>query len=312
LIRMGVLDRLRQGLARTTEQMVGRFDALVRRADAPERRTRALDVDTLEALEEILISADVGLAATTHIVEAVRGRPRRGASLRHLVKEVIEGIFAAAEANHPRPSGVSPLVTLVVGVNGTGKTTTVGKLACLLAESGSRPLLCAADTFRAAAGEQLQIWAERAHADLVRGAEGADPAALVFDAVKSGAARGCDHVLIDTAGRLHTRVNLMHELEKVRRVAGRALEGAPHDVLLVMDATVGQNGLTQAREFTGAAGVTGIVLTKLDGTAKGGVAVAIAHDLGLPIRYVGLGEGARDLMAFDSGAYVEALFQEQW
>jgi fused signal recognition particle receptor len=199
-----------------------------------------------------------------------------------------------------------------VGVNGTGKTTTVGKLANLLKASGQQPLVCAADTFRAAAVEQLEIWAKRANVDIIRAREGADPAALVFDAIQSGKATGRDPILVDTAGRLHTRVNLMNELEKIRRVAARAAEGAPHEVLLVLDATVGQNGLAQAREFTNVAGVTGIVLTKLDGTAKGGVAVAIANDLKLPIRYVGVGEGIDDLIPFSAQDYVDALFHEKW
>ena len=203
-------------------------------------------------------------------------------------------------------------MVLVVGVNGTGKTTTVGKLANLLKSSGSRPLICAADTFRAAAVEQLQIWAERAGVDIVRAREGADPAAVVYDAIASGKARGRDPILVDTAGRIHTRVNLMNELDKIRRVAAREVKGAPHEVLLVLDATVGQNGLAQAREFMGVAGVNGIVLAKLDGTPKGGVAVGIAHDLKIPIRYVGVGEGIDDLIPFSSEEYVEALFEEKW
>ena len=201
---------------------------------------------------------------------------------------------------------------LIVGVNGTGKTTTVGKLANLLKQEGKRPLICAADTFRAAAVEQLEIWAKRAGVEIVRAREGADPAAVVFDAIASGKAKGCDPILVDTAGRLHTRVNLMNELEKIRRVAAREVSGAPQEVLLVLDATVGQNGLAQAREFTNVAGVNGIVLTKLDGTAKGGVAVAIAHDLKLPIRYVGIGEGIDDLLPFSADEFVDALFEEKW
>jgi len=201
---------------------------------------------------------------------------------------------------------------LIVGVNGTGKTTTVGKLANLLKNQGQQPLICAADTFRAAAVEQLEIWAHRAGVEIVRAREGSDPAAVVFDAITSGKAKGRDPILVDTAGRLHTRVNLMNELEKIRRIAGRAVPGAPHEVLLVLDATVGQNGVTQAREFMSAAGVNGIVLTKLDGTAKGGVAVAIANDLKLPIRYVGVGEGIDDLVPFDAEEYVNGLFEEKW
>ena len=308
---MGFLDRLREGLSRTKEQIVGRFDEIVQRADAQKPGAREIDVDTVEALEELLISADVGVAATEQIVTAVRARAHRGESLRDLVKDEIRSIFDAVN-QPPSPNGHHPQVTLVVGVNGTGKTTTIGKLANLLKASGKQPLVCAADTFRAAAVEQLAIWAERAHVDIVSAKEGSDPAAVVFDAIQSGRARGRDPILVDTAGRLHTRANLMGELDKIRRVAGRAAEGAPHEVLLVLDATVGQNGLAQAREFTSVAGVTGIVLTKLDGTAKGGIAVAIAHDLKLPIRYVGVGEGIDDLIPFSAQDYVDALFQQQW
>jgi fused signal recognition particle receptor len=201
---------------------------------------------------------------------------------------------------------------LIVGVNGTGKTTTVGKLANLLKREGQRPLICAADTFRAAAVEQLEVWSQRAGVEMVRAREGADPAAVVFDAIASGKAKRLDPILIDTAGRLHTRVNLMNELDKIRRIAAREVEGAPQEVLLVLDATVGQNGLAQAREFMAVAGVNGIILTKLDGTAKGGIAVAIASDLKLPIRYVGIGEGIDDLVPFNAQEYVDGLFEEKW
>jgi fused signal recognition particle receptor len=308
---MGFLDKLRDGLSRTKQQIVGRFEEIVQQADTPELRTRPVDVDTMEALEELLISADVGIPATERIVTAVKGRVRRGESLRDLVKQEMLAIFDAVEPGIVA-NGHRPHVTLIVGVNGTGKTTTIGKLANLLKSEGRQPLVCAADTFRAAAVEQLEIWAKRADVDIVRAKEGSDPAAVVFDAIQSGKARGRDPILVDTAGRLHTRVNLMSELEKIRRVAGRATDGAPHEVLLVLDATVGQNGLQQAREFTAAAGVTGIVLAKLDGTAKGGVAVAIAHDLKLPIRYVGVGEGIDDLIPFSPREYVDAMFQEKW
>ena len=282
----------------------------MQKSDAVADRTRPIDVDTLEALEELLLSADVGVPATERIVTAVRGRARQGESLRELVKREIRQVFAGAAS--PAANGVGPHVTLIVGVNGTGKTTTVGKLANLLKTSGQKPLVCAADTFRAAAVEQLEIWARRAGVDIVRAGDGSDPAAVVFDAIQTGRSRGCDPILVDTAGRLHTRVNLMNELDKIRRVAARAAEGAPHEVLLVLDATVGQNGLQQAKEFTAVAGVTGVVLTKLDGTAKGGVAVAIAHDLKLPIRYVGVGEGIDDLIPFSADEYVDALFEEKW
>jgi fused signal recognition particle receptor len=307
---MGVLGRIKDSLARTKQQIVERFDEIVRVADAPEKRARPIDVDTVEALEEVLISADIGVAATDRIIAAVKSQSRNGSSLRDLVKQEIKGIFAAVD----RPVTVAshPQVTLIVGVNGTGKTTTVGKLANLLKSEGKTPLICAADTFRAAAVEQLEIWAGRAGVDMVRAREGADPAAVVFDAISSGKARGREPILVDTAGRLHTRVNLMNELEKIRRIASREVPGAPQEVLLVLDATVGQNGVAQAREFMGAAGVNGIVLTKLDGTAKGGVAVAIAHDLKLPIRYVGVGESIDDLVPFSADEYVNGLFEEKW
>ena len=307
---MNFLGRLRDSLSRTKQEIVSRFDEIIRVADEPERRSRPVDVDTIEALEELLISADIGVAATNRIIQAVESKTSRTSSLRDLVKDEIRAVFAAVE--RPVPAGAHPMVVLIVGVNGTGKTTTVGKLANLLKGEGKRPLICAADTFRAAAVEQLEIWATRAGVDIVRAREGADPAAVVFDAISSGKAKGRDPILIDTAGRLHTRVNLMNELEKIRRIASREVPGAPQEVLLVLDATVGQNGVTQAREFIAAAGVTGIVLTKLDGTAKGGVGVAIANDLKVPIRYVGVGEGIDDLVPFSADEYVDGLFEEKW
>ena len=307
---MGFFDKIKASLTRTKEQFVERFDEIVGRADEPSQRSRPVDVETLDALEEALISADVGVAASDQIVAAVRKKRTRGESLRTLVKDEILDILKAAD--QAPPNGRAPHVVLIVGVNGTGKTTTVGKLARLIKDSGKTPLICAADTFRAAAVEQLQVWATRAGVDFIRAQGGADPAAVVFDAIAAGKARGRDVVLVDTAGRLHTRVNLMQELEKIRRIAAREVEGAPHEVLLVLDATVGQNGLNQAREFMGVAGVNGIVLTKLDGTAKGGIAVAIAHDLKLPIRYVGVGEAIDDLIPFSPEEYVNALFEDKW
>jgi fused signal recognition particle receptor len=304
---MGLLGKLRASLTRTKQQIRDRFEDVVRRADSTEG---AIDADTLESLEELLIGADVGVAATDRILTAIGEKRRRGDSLRALVRTEILGILEAAD--RPVANGGRPRIVLVVGVNGTGKTTTVGKLANLLKNEGRTSLICAADTFRAAAVEQLAVWASRAGVDLVRAQPGADPAAVVFDAVRSGAARGRDVVIVDTAGRLHTRLNLMQELDKIRRVAAREVEGAPHDVLLVLDATVGQNGVVQAREFVTAAGVNGIVLTKLDGTAKGGVAVAIAHDLQLPIRYVGTGEQIDDLVPFAPAEYVDGLFEDTW
>jgi fused signal recognition particle receptor len=307
---MGFFGRIRESLNRTKQQIVERFDEIVRVADQPERRSRPVDVDTIDALEELLISADIGVAATDRIIEAVKKRTAGGEGLRDLVKHELLAVFAAVDK--PLANGSHPRITLIVGVNGTGKTTTIGKLANLLKSEGKQPLICAADTFRAAAVEQLEIWAKRAGVDMVRAREGSDPAAVVFDAISSAKARGRDPVLVDTAGRLHTRVNLMNELEKIRRIASREVPGAPQEVLLVLDSTVGQNGLAQAREFMNVAGVNGIVLTKLDGTAKGGIAVAIANDLKLPIRYVGVGEGIDDLVQFDPREYVDGLFEEKW
>jgi len=306
---MGFFDKIKQSLTRTKEQFVERFEEVVKRADEPAHRTQPIDVETIEALEEALISADVGVAATEQIVRAVRARRGRGDSLRTLVKEEIRAILRGADT--AVSNGQRPHIVLIVGVNGTGKTTTVGKLARLIKDSGKTPLICAADTFRAAAVEQLEIWAKRAGVDIIRAKAGSDPAAVVYDAIAAGKARQRDVVLVDTAGRLHTRVNLMTELDKIRRIAAREIEGAPHEVLLVLDATVGQNGLAQAREFMNVAGVNGIVLTKLDGTAKGGIAVAIAQDLRLPIRYVGVGEAIDDLVPFSPDEYVDALFEEK-
>ena len=308
---MGLFDKLTQGLSRTAERLAQRFDEIVRRADAPERQADGVDVDTVDALEELLLGADVGLPATARLLDGVRAQHRRGESLRGLLTAELREVFAGAETPLRRPAS-GPRVVLIVGVNGTGKTTTVGKLAHRLRLDGEQTLICAADTFRAAAVDQLQVWATRAGVDLVRAHEGSDPAAVVFDALAAGKARGVDTVLIDTAGRLHTRVNLMAELDKIRRITEREVPGAPHEVLLVLDATVGQNGLVQAREFAATAGVTGVVLTKLDGTAKGGIAIAIAHELKLPIRFVGVGEGIDDLLPFSADTYVDALFRPSW
>lgn len=306
----GFLGRIRDGLSRTTRQLVGRFDEIARRVDTPSERSRAIDVETVGALEELLISADLGVAATNRVIAAVSAPGQRGAGLRDLVKAELRRIFAGVDV--VVPAATRPRVVLIVGVNGTGKTTTVGKLAKLLTAGGERTLICAADTFRAAAVEQLEIWARRAQVDIVRARDGADPAAVVFDALASAKAKASGTVLVDTAGRLHTRANLMSELEKITRVAAREVPGAPHEVLLVLDATVGQNGVTQAREFMSVAGVNGVILTKLDGTARGGVAVAVANDLKLPIRYVGVGEGIDDLVPFDAEEYVNGLFDERW
>ena len=306
---MSIVSRLREGLRRTAERWTGRLERLT---GASTTGGGSPSTETLEALEELLIEADVGVLTAGRIVARVGGDDGAG-DLRKRVKaeilKVLAGAGAAAAAAAEVPA---PRVVLVVGVNGTGKTTTVGKLAHRCRVDGQTPLICAADTFRAAAVEQIAVWAERASVDIVRAGDGADPASVVFDAISAARARGRDVVFVDTAGRLHTRADLMGELGKIRRVAGRGAPGAPHEVLLVVDASVGQNGIAQARQFLETAGVTGIVLTKLDGTAKGGVAVAIAGEIGVPIRYVGVGEGIDDLLPFSADDYVDALFENAW
>jgi fused signal recognition particle receptor len=302
------LDRLRAGLAKTARQIRERLGEAVPATASSGGVTDAVGLETLDAVGDALIAADVGLAATDRILAAARLDP--DGSPRARVERVMLKILT--DVPRPVPLTTRPHVILVVGVNGTGKTTTVGKLASLFRGEGKSVVIAAADTFRAAAVEQVAVWAERAGVEIVRAQSGADPAAVVHDALSAAKARGRDVVLADTAGRLHTRANLMAELEKIRRVAGREVPGAPHEVLLVLDATVGQNGLVQAREFMTTSGANGIVLTKLDGTAKGGVAVAIANDLKLPIRYVGVGEAMDDLVPFDADTYVKALFSEKW
>jgi fused signal recognition particle receptor len=308
-----LFSRIKAGLAKTAQQIRERMStaestAATTTATAPPVAGKPLSLETLEALEDALLTADVGLKATEQILAAVRAD--RDGTLRDRVVRVMRRILT--DVRQPPAITTKPHVILIVGVNGTGKTTTVGKLANLFRQDGRSVMVCAADTFRAAAVEQLAVWTSRADVDLIRAQPGADPASVTFDAVSAAKARGKDLVLVDTAGRLHTRANLMAELDKIRRVVGREVPGAPHEVLLVLDATVGQNGLVQAREFMAASGANGIVLTKLDGTAKGGVAVAIAHDLKLPIRFIGVGEGIDDLLPFDAEAYVDALFTEKW
>lgn len=300
----GLLGRLRAGLARTRAALGEQLRGLVRTGGG-------LDPAALARLEEALIAADVGVETSLRLVDAVRERARRDPvaddqGLIRLLRDEIRDLLASCAA----PWSFTPgrlNVIVFVGVNGTGKTSSVGKLAWRLRREGRKVMLAAADTFRAAAGEQLEVWADRAGVDLVRQQPGADPASVAFDAVQAANARGMDAVLIDTAGRLHTRSNLMAELQKIHRVCGRALPGAPHEVLLVIDATTGQNGLVQAEQFAAAVPVTGIVLTKLDGTARGGIVIAIAERLRLPVKWVGLGEGADDLAPFDADVFVQAL-----
>jgi len=304
--KTGLFERMKEAVSRTRENLSERIDEVV-------AFSKEIDRNTLDDLEATLIGADLGSATTHQVLEKLRERADRKQignveDLKRLLKEELLAILRTA--NTPpveRPEGV-PEVVLVVGVNGTGKTTTIGKLAQTLRSDGKTVLLCAADTFRAAAIEQLEIWGQRTGTEVIRTKAGGDPAAVLFDALEAANARHIDCVVVDTAGRLHTKSNLMAELEKMRRTAQRLIPGAPHEVLLVIDATTGQNGLQQAKQFTDAAAVTGVVLTKLDGTAKGGVVIAIARELGLPVRYVGVGEKAADLLPFDPKEFVDSLF----
>jgi fused signal recognition particle receptor len=297
------LDRFRKGLERTRDILNADVVDLV-------RGQRPLDPKDLESIEEALIAADLGLPAVQDAMEVLRQRSGQlwtqgPQAMRALLKDEIRK--ALDRPSDLRPFSSRPWVVFVVGVNGVGKTTTIAKLAQAWKAEGRTTLLCAADTFRAAAAEQLEIWARRVGAPFHRGAEGADPSAVLTDGLRAARSRGYDAVLVDTAGRLHTKGNLMAELSKMARVAGKEVPGAPHETLLVLDATVGSNGLAQGREFAKAGGVTGLVLTKLDGTAKGGVAVAVVRDLGVPIRYVGVGETTEDLLPFDAHAFAEGL-----
>jgi len=303
---LGLLDRFRGGLARTREALNTPIEDLV-------RGRRPLDAAALESVEEALLAADLGLPAVEEAMRVLRERSGEIASgglaaMRHALGEEIRRALERPAGK--APFSARPWVVFVVGVNGAGKTTTIGKLAAGWAGEGRSVLLCAADTFRAAAADQLEVWASRAGAAFHRGAEGADPSAVLTDALRSARARGTDAVLVDTAGRLHTKSNLMAELAKMARVAGREAPGAPHETLLVLDATVGSNGLAQGREFAKAGGVTGLVLTKLDGTAKGGIAVAVVRELGVPIRYVGVGEKIEDLLPFDAETFAASLVGE--
>ena len=302
----GVFERLKAGLKKTTDGLVGRIDALV-------LGKKEIDADTLEELEEILITSDIGVKTTVELIRSLEQRLSRnelkdGAALRGALKEEL---LTRLLAHHTplKTDTAAPFTILVVGVNGVGKTTTIGKLAAKFAAEGSKVLLAAGDTFRAAAAEQLEIWGERAGVAVIRHQEGADPSAVAFDACKAAVSRGTEILIIDTAGRLHTKVNLMEEMKKIHRVIGREIPGAPHETLLVLDGATGQNALSQARLFKESAGVTGIALTKLDGTAKGGIVVAVSHEFSLPVRYIGVGEGVDDLRAFDPSEFVDALFQ---
>lgn len=295
---LGIFKKLARGLTRTRENLAATLQSVAGGAE--------LDEDALEDLEASLLAADLGPELSGEVMERVREQAGAGTGLEASVRRSLRAAFPG-DASAPPRAASGPHVVFVVGVNGGGKTTTVGKLAAREREAGRTVLVVAADTFRAAAVEQLERWAERSGADLIKQREGADPAAVVFDALDAARARGVQTVLVDTAGRLHTKTNLMAELGKLSRVASRQIEGAPHEVLLVVDATTGQNGIAQAEEFTRAAELTGVVLTKLDGTAKGGVALGIHRRLGVPIRFVGVGEAVDDLLEFDADAFVDGL-----
>ena len=301
----GFFDRMKEAVTRTRENLSERLDEVVSFG-------KEIDRNTLDDLEAILIQADLGTTTTNEILGKLRDKADRKQiknvdELKRLLKEELLSILNSA--NHRLARTVEgPEVILVVGVNGTGKTTSIGKLSQVFRSQGKKVLLCAADTFRAAAIDQLEVWGQRTGTEVIRTKPGGDPAAVLFDALKSASARHYDYVIVDTAGRLHTKTNLMAELEKMRRTAERIIPGSPHETLLVMDATTGQNGLQQARLFTQSAGVTGIVLTKLDGTAKGGVVVAISRELGLPVRYVGVGEKVGDMLPFNPQEFVDSLF----
>jgi len=302
-----LLEKLKSGVQKTREGLVSAIEDVI-------SGKKQIDADLLEELEYTLISADIGVNTTQEILDRIRERVDRklvgdATELRGLIREFLLEIL---QANHRPLATVDnpPAVIMLVGVNGAGKTTTIGKLTAHFKSEGHSVILCAADTFRAAAIEQLEVWGERTDTQVIRQNTGSDPSAVMFDALQAAKSRAIDYVIIDTAGRLQTKTNLMLELEKMRRTASRIIPDAPHEVLLVLDATTGQNGLEQARKFTESSGVTGIVLTKLDGTAKGGVIVAIARELSLPIRFIGVGEKVDDLLPFDPEKFIESLFSK--
>ncbi len=304
--RRGLFDRMKQAVTRSRESLNNSIASVV-------ALTREVDESTIADLEPILLASDIGSATTAIVLENLRQRAYRtgisgGAELKQLLKQELKQVLDSVSrpVNHP---GTPPEVIMMVGVNGTGKTTTSGKLAALFTSQGRSTLLCAADTFRAAAIEQLEVWSQRSGVDIIKTRQGGDPSAALYDACTAAKARGIHTLIVDTAGRLHTKTDLMKELDKMRRTAEKLVPGAPHQTLLVMDATTGQNGLIQARLFTDAARVTGIVLTKLDGTAKGGIVLAIATELKLPVVYAGVGEKMEDILPFDSSTFIDSLLE---
>ena len=302
----GLFERLRRGLSKTRSGLVEKLDQLA-------FGKREIDDALLDELEEILFTADLGVQTAQELIDLVQSAVARNEldnpeKLKGTLKKHIHSFLDVSQVERRPPPPGEPLIIMVIGVNGVGKTTTIGKAAHHFRKEGHKVMLIAADTFRAAAIEQLGIWGERVEADVIKQGTGADPSAVVYDAISAAQSRGADVVLIDTAGRLHTKVNLMDELEKIRRVAGKKLDGAPHETWLVLDATTGQNAVSQADMFHKALGVTDIVLTKLDGTAKGGIIVGISHQLGLPVRFIGIGEKIDDLRPFDASEFVDAIF----
>jgi fused signal recognition particle receptor len=305
--RPGLFSRMKMALGATKDNLVGRIESVL--SSRP-----VIDEATLDELEGTLLSADLGVQVSERIMEAIRDRQRKkelatSEDARQEIKSQLLSILEGQRAADVQADNTGIQVWMVVGVNGTGKTTTVGKLAFHAAAGGAGVLVCAADTFRPAAIEQLSIWAERSEADLVKSKTGADPSSVLHDALDAAVSRKRDVVIVDTAGRLHTKGNLMQELEKMRRVAARKIDGAPHEVLLVIDATTGQNGLSQAREFMKFTGITGLIVTKLDGTAKGGIVFGISQELGVPVRYIGTGESLEDLVEFSPELFIESLFR---
>lgn len=302
---MNFIKKIKSGLSKTREQVFGQIQEVIFAA-------RKIDDELLEEIEDLLLSGDVGMETASAIIEQVKKQVKRknyqsSEELFQILKDEITRLFVG-NGHFENSFFPTPYVILIVGVNGTGKTTSIAKMAARYKEQGKKVLVVAADTFRAAATEQLQIWAERVGVDILKHHHGADPGAVVFDAMQAAKARAMDVVLIDTAGRLHTKVNLMEELKKINRIIGKNIPGAPQQTLLVLDATIGQNSISQAKQFIEAVGVTGIILTKLDGTAKGGAVIGISHKLGLPVYYVGLGEKIDDLQPFEARLFVEGLF----
>lgn len=314
---MGFLDkfkfnRLKEGLSRTRDDVMRKVQRVI-------KAKRKIDDALLDEIEEILILGDVGVETTTRIIDNLRARVKReryedSSELGRLLREEVASLFVSNDIQTDGialtiPEGIKPYVIMIVGVNGVGKTTTIGKLAYNYRMSGKHVVIGAADTFRAAANEQLEIWAKRAGVDIIQQQHGSDPAAVAYDTLHAAIARNADVVIIDTAGRLHTKTNLMEELKKIKRVMTKLIPDAPHDVLLALDATTGQNALHQGTQFSAAVGVTGLIVTKLDGTAKGGVVISVSSELGVPVKYIGVGEKIDDLQVFDHDAFVDALFE---